>query len=446
MKKIIAASSAAVMLICLSVNTYAASSPSVTVSNALGKNVTYQYSGDSEDSKNITQLMTELDRLTTKKRTVSQVLTVESVNNDGVPVDMYLRLTSSTTATVTPTPRATAVPETKKTNIAGTILDKYNLKITDASDNVIYSAGDKDSENGYVYVDKNKKYAQDIYLGRLNEQSESETKVYTVTVSLPTDITSYEISRLDKVEWSIVSDPFEAGSTPMPELIKATAAPTETPDAEATEAPKETSKTTESPRAAATPVPTPVTVVQITTGPIAPAVTAAPTPEPASTPIALDKGGVKKIGASADIKPGKYTATGSGLVKVYDTNGELKTSILLKDKNASSDTAGVDSYVLNLLEGETLEYEDKLSLKAYSSSTAAPKATAKAAATPKASTVKTTTAPAARAAATAAPAAAKTNPKTGDTAPIAGLSVIAVFGLGLFAFSEADRRRKKNND
>lgn len=427
MKKFIAISSAAVIVSGIAVSAYAASESNVTVTNSSGKNVTYQYSSGDETSKSISGLMTELDSLTVKKRTVSQVITIKSDNEDDMKVDMYLRLSADSNVRSTPTPSVdpSSSPEPVK-SIEGTILDKYDIKITDASNDIVYST---ELDGRYVYMNNNK-YTEDLYIGRMNTQSDSETKVYTVTVTVPSGITASELSKLEDIDWSIVSRPTEETATPTP---IATRRPTATPYIAATPA---VAVSAETPLPLKTIPPVSTAVPEDT-----------PEPEPTASPVVLKSGGVKRVGKSDDIQPGRYTATGSGMVRVYDSNGELKTSIRLKDDNDTSDNSGVSSYVLNLLEGETLEYEDRVNLKPYS--TASAKATTRPTSTPRA---RATTRPASTPRATTRPTstpratAAKTNPKTGDTTPIAGLSVVGVFGLGLFAFTEIDRRKNKKND
>ena len=400
MKKITAIATAAMLMTSLALTAYAEGTSSVTVTNAAGKSVTYNYESGAAEVKSITPIMSELDKLSVAKRSVSQAVTVNSLNTDNMQVDMYLRLSADASSKATTAPKSSESPEALK-SIANTILEGYIVEVKDASNNIVYST---DLDGRFVYAEEGK-YISDMYLGRLNEQSEEENKVYTINVKLPEGTSAAELSKLSKVDWSIVTKPGD--NEPVPTPI-ATRRPTPTPVSTVA------SSTASTPAAVKTPVPT---------------AAAAPTAEPSATPEVLKGGGTKKIGKGLDIVPGKYTATGTGMVKIYDKDGTLKTNIKLKSADDKSES-GVESYVLTLNEGETLEYEDKLNLKPYSTtkSTAAPK-----------STTKATTAP--KATATPSP---KTNPKTGDNTPVAGMSAVGVFGLGMFVFMEIERRRKSN--
>ena len=159
-----------------------------------------------------------------------------------------------------------------------------------------------------------------------------------------------------------------------------------------------------------------------------PTPTAAATVAPSATPSATvvpeqEMKGIKYVGKDKDIMPGKYILTGNGTVKVYDSKDAAKTDIVLTDGKSEAPAGAVASYVLTLADGDKVEIYDHISLKPYdqkSSATAAPRGTA-------------------------APANAKnnkTNPKTGDAAPIAAVSALAITALGIFAYIEYSKRKK----
>ena len=75
-----------------------------------------------------------------------------------------------------------------------------------------------------------------------------------------------------------------------------------------------------------------------------------------------------------DIDPGRYTMTGNRKVHVYTENGELKSTIALKDKNSSAN--GVEEYLINLTDGEKIKVESETKFTPYTATaTAKPKAT-----------------------------------------------------------------------
>ena len=110
--------------------------------------------------------------------------------------------------------------------------------------------------------------------------------------------------------------------------------------------------------------------------------------------------------------------TGEGKVHVYDENDTLKTTIALKDAKDKS-ASGVSEYVINLKNGDRINIENTAELEPYTAPSATPKATS----TPKPSTSSSSTAKA-----TTAPSS-KTNPKTGDNAPIIGVSAVGILAL-----------------
>ena len=127
-----------------------------------------------------------------------------------------------------------------------------------------------------------------------------------------------------------------------------------------------------------------------------------------------------------DIDPGRYTMTGNGKVHVYTENGELKSTIALKDKNSSAN--GVEEYLINLTDGEKIKVESETKFTPYTATaTAKPKATS----TKPTATPKTTAKP------------SKNNPKTGDNTPIVALVSVGILAAGAFVFIEIKKR--KNN-
>ena len=132
--------------------------------------------------------------------------------------------------------------------------------------------------------------------------------------------------------------------------------------------------------------------------------------------------------------------TGDGKVHVYTSEGVLKTTIALKDKDDTS-SKGVDEYLINLLEGEKVAVESDTQFTPYTASkaTSSPKPTS----SPKVSASPKT---ASKTSATATPKAAaannKNNPKTGDSAPIVGVSALGIIALGAFAFITIKKRKE----
>lgn len=105
--------------------------------------------------------------------------------------------------------------------------------------------------------------------------------------------------------------------------------------------------------------------------------------------------------------------TGNGKVHVYTENGELKSTIALKDKNSSAN--GVEEYLINLTNGEKIKVESETKFTPYTAT-----ATAKTESNLNSkSSTKATTKPTATPKTTAKPS--KNNPKTGDNTPIVAL-------------------------
>lgn len=400
MKKILSALIALTLTLCVSVTTFAASS-SVSVKNndSGSKPVTYTYAPNKsgENVKSIKTLMTKLNDLP-KKSSVVQTLTITSESMDNTPVSFKLRLSLPEKATATIKPEVIKTPSPDEYSA----LEYYNIKITDASDNIIYSYENEKSESG-------KTTYKDIPIGILNKTMEAENKIINITVSVNKDVKTSSVEKYaNKLDWSIVSDTdFEVESTPTP---VPTIVVTATPE-----------------------IILPNTTVIPTIAPtIAPSIT--PT---ATSSVKEDKNGVVTLSkgeylCGKDIDAGRYTMTGDGKVHVYTSEGVLKSTIALKNKKSSAN--GVEEYVINLLEGEKISVESDTEFEPYT----AERATSKPTSTPKATSKTSTNS----AKATSTPAATKSNPKTGDTAPILGIVCLGVAAVGAFVFFEIKKRKE----
>ena len=390
MKKLLCSVMATVIFVCMSASVMAASS-SVSIKNnvAGSKPVTYTYDSDKsgEIVKSIKSLMTKLSDLS-KQDSVVQTLTISSETAGTAPVSFKLRLSVPDNASSTAKPEAVKTPSPEQYSA----LEYYNIQITDTKGNVIYSY-EEDEKN------EQQKTYKDIPLGVLNSSSRSENKIFNITLSINKDLKKSSIAKnAEKLDWSIVSDTYI-------DVPAQTAAP------------------------------------QIT-------VTAAPDPQPTDkqqSSVKEDKNGVITLAkgeylCGSDIEPGKYTMTGDGKVHVYTSEGVLKTTIALKDKDDTS-SKGVDEYLINLLEGEKVAVESDTQFTPYTAAkaTSSPKPTS----SPKVSASPKT---ASKTSATATPKAAaannKNNPKTGDSAPIVGVSALGIIALGAFAFITIKKRKE----
>ena len=390
MKKLLCSVMAAVIFVCMSASVMAASS-SVSIKNnvAGSKPVTYTYDSDKsgEIVKSIKSLMTKLSDLS-KQDSVVQTLTISSETAGTAPVSFKLRLSVPDNASSTAKPEAVKTPSPEQYSA----LEYYNIQITDTKGNVIYSY-EEDEKN------EQQKTYKDIPLGVLNSSSRSENKIFNITLSINKDLKKSSIAKnAEKLDWSIVSDTYI-------DVPAQTAAP------------------------------------QIT-------VTAAPDPQPTDkqqSSVKEDKNGVITLAkgeylCGSDIEPGRYTMTGDGKVHVYTSEGVLKTTIALKDKDDTS-SKGVDEYLINLLEGEKVAVESDTQFTPYTAAkaTSSPKPTS----SPKVSASPKT---ASKTSATATPKAAaannKNNPKTGDSAPIVGVSALGIIALGAFAFITIKKRKE----
>ena len=377
MKKVLSGMIAAVMTICMSVSVFASPNSSVSIKNNDSKStpVTYEYAPDQlgETVRSIKPLMTKLDDLS-KQSSVVQTLTISSESAEGDPVDFKLRLSMSEKMSNDVKPEALKTPSPDEYNA----LNYYNIKVTDSNNKLIY---------------------KDIPLGTMNSSANTENKIINVTVSVNKSLKNSDAAQYaEKLDWSIVSS------------VKKTET-AETPKATEEVAKETTAPTTE--------------------------VTAKETTNPS---VKEDKNGVVTLAqgeyiCGEDIDPGRYTMTGNGKVHVYTENGELKSTIALKDKNSSAN--GVEEYLINLTDGEKIKVESETKFTPYTATaTAKPKATSTAS-----SSTKATTKPTATPKTTAKPS--KNNPKTGDNTPIVALVSVGILAAGAFVFIEIKKR--KNN-
>ena len=386
MKKVLSGMIAAVMTICMSVSVFASPNSSVSIKNNDSKStpVTYEYAPDQlgETVRSIKPLMTKLDDLS-KQSSVVQTLTISSESAEGDPVDFKLRLSMSEKTSNDVKPEVLKTPSPDEYNA----LNYYNIKVTDSNNKLIYSYANDDSktDNG-TYKD-------------MNSSANTENKIINVTVSVNKSLKNSDAEQYaEKLDWSIVSS------------VKKTET-AETPKATEEVAKETTAPTTE--------------------------VTAKETTNPS---VKEDKNGVVTLAqgdyiCGEDIDPGRYTMTGNGKVHVYTENGELKSTIALKDKNSSAN--GVEEYLINLTNGEKIKVESETKFTPYTATaTAKPKATSTAS-----SSTKATTKPTATPKTTAKPS--KNNPKTGDNTPIVALVSVGILAAGAFVFIEIKKR--KNN-
>ena len=379
MKKVLSGMIAAVMTICMSVSVFASPNSSVSIKNNDSKStpVTYEYAPDQlgENVRSIKPLMTKLDDLS-KQSSVVQTLTISSESAEGDPVDFKLRLSMSEKTSNDVKPEALKTPSPDEYNA----LNYYNIKVTDSNNKLIYSYANDDSKTD------NSTY-KDIPLGTMNSSANTENKIINVTVSVNKSLKNSDAAQYaEKLDWSIVSS------------VKKTET-AETPKATEEVAKETTAPTTE--------------------------VTAKETTNPS---VKEDKNGVVTLAQDEYI-------CGEGKVHVYTENGELKSTIALKDKNSSAN--GVEEYLINLTDGEKIKVESETKFTPYTATaTAKPKATSTAS-----SSTKATTKPTATPKTTAKPS--KNNPKTGDNTPIVALVSVGILAAGAFVFIEIKKR--KNN-
>jgi len=375
MKKLIISIMTVITALCMTVTAMAATS-SVSVKNNIVTSdpVKYEYEAGSEGEivTSIKTLMEKLDGLE-KEESVVQTITVSSESADKSPVQFRLRLSI---------PIDEENPEVTPSPSEYSSLDYYNIKVTDTTGAVLYSYEEEhETEEGVTY--------KDITLGTLNTVRDKESKIFNITVSINEELDKSSVAKsAKKLDWSIVS------GTPL----------------ESTEAP-------------VTPAPTEDTTSEEETK---------PTP---STTLKEDKNGVLTVQAGEyvcgdDFEEGRYTATGSGKLTVYEKSGKVKTTVALKEKN-DTESNGVLEYVINLQEGEKIAVDAETKLTPYiaSKATTAPKSTT----TPSKSTNSTNS---------SSSTSSKNNPKTGDTVPVVLLASVGVMAMGMIAYIETKKRKK----
>lgn len=345
---------------------------SVKNNSPQSKPVSYSYDAesDAEVSKSIKSLMTKLDELE-RQDSVVQTLTVTSKSDGGAPVNVKLRL-SLPSAETGDGPSSPIAYDAEA-------LGYYDLKVTSSDGTVLYDG--KDAPETYENIGY-----RDINLGTVNETSDAENKIFNVTISVNKDMKKYA-NTAEKLDWSIVTSAGGVSPTPPPETENA--ADTEQSENDAPSA----------------------------------QVTAAPTSVPSATPLSENpviNAGNYVVGH--DIPAGRYTMTGSGKVHVYTDEGILRMTIAMKYKGDNS-ANGVDEYVLTVKDGETVGVENEIMLSPFRSSVILPSASP---------SPSPSAAPKSGANSTSSPAqknVSSQNPKTGDTTPVALVSVIGAAAL-----------------
>lgn len=417
MKKIAAVTAAIAAAVCTATGVMAAATPEptkapdvkskITVTSDKSSGISLENKTYDKEAASIKKALISTNGLSAVYATEKQKFQIKSESDGKQPIDVYLRLSTTSDA-------VNAEYDSKKA------LTTYSITIKDG-DNVIYNSNEKQAD---VTSPKKGEYVMDVYLGRFNESEIEDLKEYSIDVLVPQGTTASQVKNAKKVDWEIVSDPVEDTAVPAPTFaVKATAVPTEAPKA----------TTVPQTETAAPVTPTPQVVTPAPAATPTQAATAVPaTTVPAATELS-DGTNSKTVGTGKDqVAPGTYTVTSKDkdkdvTVKVYNSDGKLDKEIQLTSKKPSQ--------VVTLKAGQKIEYSSPINLTTYKSPTAAPSATAKTAA-------KATATP--KATATAAPKDAKKNPKTGDTAPIAGASALAMFALGMMAYPEIEKRRKNN--
>ena len=335
------------------------------------------------------------DSLSISGAGASQTFEVRAVSKEDTPTDVFLRLSNDSSS-------KTAEYDSTK------LITTYIIELKDSAGETVYNSTLVKPE---IKKTGASEYALDIYLGRFNGDDGRTKETYTLNVKLPMGLAASDIKNLKKVNWSVVSDPAEPGATPVP-----------TPEIKVTAAPTAAVSASEATRTPATSAPTQA------------AATAAPTAGATEAPLTMASDSAKTVGTGkGEIPPGKYTIKASdkeAVVKIYASDGKLKSEYELTEK--------VPSVVVELQSGEKLENVGAIDLKEYRTATATPKATAKVTTKPATATAK----PAATTAPKATAAPSKTNPKTGDTAPIAGVCAVAVFALGMMMYPAIEKKRK----
>ena len=298
--------------------------------------------------------------------------------------DLSKQNTSEQTLTVT-SESAEGAPVSIKLRLTGTDHNTPNPSGTAETYNELgyYSIRITDKNGEIVYSEDNQKteYTEpfrDVPLGVFNKISDAESRTYSIKITVNKDNDRYK-SKAEKLDWLIVSDVYTAEASPVPTVT----------------------------------------------------VTAAPVVTQAPKPVENKNGGLTLSAGEyicgKDIEPDRYVITGSGKIKIYRADGTQKTTVALKNKGESS--GGVEEYIINLLDGEKLVSDADITLTPHT----APKTTA----SPKPSTKpKTTATP------KAGTASDKTNPKTGDTAPIVLVFTIGALSITAVIMIEIKKRKQ----
>ncbi len=455
-KRIAAIAAAAAMCITCGINVFAASPSSVTISGSPGKvPVSFTYDTKSDAIvKSVKHLLPDIPK-TANQGEKKQSLAIHSISTENKPVEFSLRLSKEQVKTASPSPQATSKAKAKAKETdepeSESIFDYYAITITDSSGASIYDyrrAGDTSPSAKY----------KDIPLKTLNTKVPVEKETYTIVVATNSAM-SKRAAEAEKLDWQIVINSEEAAVTPS-ETPSASYDPGSTPQATAAQATPDA--VIDVPSGIYTPLPTqsvfeetpPPEAISAPEETSAPEVTSAPTSKPVPTPYngkrVLDTG-LYTVGN--EIEEGRYEITGNSTVKVYTAQGDLKTNIILTtDKNSRE---GVESYVLTLKNGELIDVSAPTTFTEYVPSRTTPKPTTKASSTAKPATnngssqsslssSRVTPTPKATVKPTATPkaSASKSNPDTGDNAPVAlAVSAIAA-AIAAIAVLEIFKRRK----
>lgn len=405
------------IILCLSVPVFAASSTiSIKNNEVNSKPVSYMYDADSsgETVKSIKSLMTKLDELP-KQSSVVQTITISSLSANSKPVNFRLRLSLPEKSTGTEKPEKIATPSPDEYSA----LDYYNIKITTVNGDVVYDSGEAEEET-------EQKTYKDIALGTLNRTEAAENRIYNLTVSVNKDLKNNAgvQTALRKLDWSIVSDSYNTGDSTIPGDGNSAAEQLEQEEISAGEQPEKAGAAENTPSPSA----------------------AAETRDGADTAqnninTSLKKG---EYVIGTDIPAGRYKMTGQGKVSVYTSDGILKMSILLKHKG-DTDSNGIDEYVMSVNDGEMLKVDNEITLMPHKAQSMLPSPTP--AASPSNAGNKNSTSASSKAGAntsSGAGSASKTNPKTGDTTPVALIAIAGVLSIaGVFVIEIKKRRIDK---
>lgn len=359
------------------------------------------YDKESVSIKNVLKIVNSLNAVNASEK---QSFEVTSISNNGRPVDVYLRVSTESSA-------LNALYDSQK------LIDTYNITIKNG-DNVVYS-----SKNSSLKVSSPKKneYVIDIPLKRFNESEAEEINNFDIEISIPVGKTVSQIKNAKKLDWEIVSDPVEEGAAEFPTIVPS-ATPTATPVA----------TTVTSSTVNPTMIPAPTELVSESATQVPATTPPAATKEPSKT--------IKYVGEGKDeIKPGTYTITAKdkeAVVRIFNKDGELEKEIEINEKKPSQ--------VVTLKDGQSIMNDGGVNLKTYISPTAAPNATKNTSSTGTKSGAASSSSSSKNAKATATAKPSKANPKTGDSAPIAGAAALGVFALGMMAYPSLEKRRKDN--